>query len=395
MRARSAFVPHDLTAPLGGAASGPLAGLTVAVKDMFDIAGERTGGGNPDWLAAQRPAAKTAPLVQKLLDAGATVIGKTVCDEFFYSVAGVNTHYGTPLNPRAAGRIPGGSSSGSASAAASGACDFAIGSDTGGSVRIPAAFCGVYGIRTTHGRVDLAGAMAMAHSFDAAGWFASGPGVFRRVGSVLLDGVRKEAAITRLIVLDDAFAEADQEVTALLSAVLNAMADKLPRAEHMHIAPEGFEPWREAFRIIQAREIWEVYGDFIAQAQPMLGEGIRERMQAAAHVSAQQADAAQAVRQKARAHIRDVVQTGTVLALPTAPSIAPRRDASSAELDSVRTRIMRLTCIAGLGGLPQVTIPIGMVSGCPVGLSFIGWAGGDEALLDLAVRLSPSCGMQS
>jgi amidase len=395
MRARSAFVPHDLAAPLGGAASGPLAGLTVAVKDMFDIAGERTGGGNPDWLAAQRPAAKNAPLVQKLLDAGATVVGKTVCDEFFYSVAGVNTHYGTPINPRAAGRIPGGSSSGSASAAASGACDFAIGSDTGGSVRIPAAFCGVYGIRTTHGRVDLAGAMAMAHSFDAAGWFASGPGVFRKVGPVLLEGVRKEAGISRLIVLDDAFAEADREVTALLSAVLDAMADKLPRAEHMHIAPEGFEPWREAFRIIQAHEIWEVYGDFIAQAQPTLGDGIRERMRAAAHISAQQADAAQAVRQKARAHIRDVVQAGTVLALPTAPSIAPRRDASSAELDSVRTRIMRLTCIAGLGGLPQVTIPIGMVSGCPVGLSFIGWAGGDEALLDLAVRLSPSCGMES
>ncbi len=122
------------------------------------------------------------PSVQKLLDAGATITGKTVCDEFFYSVAGVNAHYGTPVNPRAPGRLPGGSSTGSASAAASGACDIAIGSDTGGSIRVPSSFCGLYGIRTTHGRVDLTGAMHMADSFDAAGWFANGPGTFRKVG---------------------------------------------------------------------------------------------------------------------------------------------------------------------------------------------------------------------
>ena len=179
---RSAFVPHDLTAPIAGAASGPLAGLTVAVKDMYDIAGYPTGGGSPDWLAQQSPAKTTCPAVRKLLDAGATVIGKTVCDEFFFSVAGANAHYGTPLNPRAPGRLPGGSSSGSASATASGLCDFALGSDTGGSVRVPASFCGLYGIRPTHGRVDLTGAMPMAPSFDVAGWFANGPGLFRKVG---------------------------------------------------------------------------------------------------------------------------------------------------------------------------------------------------------------------
>src|SRR5579859_5333390 len=114
--ARQAFVPHDLQRPLKGSASGPLAGLTVAVKDMYDIAGERTGGGSPDWLAVQKPAARTAASVQKLLDAGATIVGKTVCDEFFFSVTGANAHYGTPINPRAPGRMPGGSSSGSASA---------------------------------------------------------------------------------------------------------------------------------------------------------------------------------------------------------------------------------------------------------------------------------------
>src|SRR5205807_7319730 len=150
-----------------------------------------------DWLAAAAPAAASAAAVRKIVDAGATIVGKTVCDEFFYSVTGANAHYGTPANPRAPGRLPGGSSSGSAAATAAGACDFALGSDTGGSVRIPAALCGVYGIRPTHGRVDLAGAMAMAPSFDVGGWFALGPGVFRKVGRVLLDGERIAAPIDR------------------------------------------------------------------------------------------------------------------------------------------------------------------------------------------------------
>ena len=145
---RSAFVPHDLNKPVKGAADGPLAGLTAAVKDMYDIAGTITGNGNPTWLETHAPATRHSAAVQKILDAGATVIGKTVC-EFFYSGTGANAHYGTPLNPRAAGRLPGGSSSGSASAVASGACDFALGSDTGGSVRIPASFNGIYGQRPT------------------------------------------------------------------------------------------------------------------------------------------------------------------------------------------------------------------------------------------------------
>src|SRR3990170_191536 len=145
--AASCFVPHDLKAPIEGARGGPLAGLTAAVKDMYDIIGERTGGGSPEWLAVQSPATVHSAAVANILDAGATLIGKTVCDEFFYSVTGANAHYGTPANPRAPGRLPGGSSSGSAAAAAAGACDFALGSDTGGSVRIPAALCGLYGLR--------------------------------------------------------------------------------------------------------------------------------------------------------------------------------------------------------------------------------------------------------
>jgi amidase len=359
------------------------------------IAGTRTGGGNPDWLDAHPPAASHAAAIRRLLERGATVIGKTVCDEFFFSVTGANAHYGTPVNPRAPGRLPGGSASGSAAAAAAGACDFALGSDTGGSVRVPAAFCGLYGIRPTHGRIDMTGAMPMAPSFDVPGWFASGPGVLRRVGEVLLEAGGARANLKELIILDDAFAEADSEVAHLLRAAIDAMAGDLPDPVHDAVAPRGFDLWRESFRVIQAREIWSIYGPFVERYQPKLGPGIRERMEFAATVSERDAEMARQERKRARQRICALVKPGTVLALPTAPCIAPRIDIGAEALDLFRVRVMRLTCLAGLSGLPQVTLPVGSISGCPIGLSFIGWHGGDETLLDLAVKLARHVGVVS
>jgi amidase len=390
------FVPHDLKAPLKGASSGPLAGLTAAVKDLYAIAGEKTGGGNPDWLAHTQTATKHADAVEKVLAAGATIIGKTITDEFFYSVAGINAHYGTPANLRAPGRIPGGSSSGSAAATAAGVCDFALGSDTGGSVRIPASLCGLYGIRTTHGRVDASGTMDMAPSFDTVGWFANGPGVFRAVGSVLLGKGRVESKIENLLIADDGFAEADAEVGALLRDVISEMSASLPKPQNVRIAPGGtngtLDAWREAVRVIQAHEIWKVYGRFIAEKKPKFGPGVAERMKIASSITMEQKAAADAVHTESRAHIRALIKPGTIMALPSAPCIAPRIDTPADALESYRVRVMRLTCTAGLGGLPQISIPAGTVSGCPVGLSFIAWAGGDEALLDLAAQISRHCG---
>ena len=388
----SAFVPHDLATPRVGKPDGPLDGLQAAVKDMYDIAGCRTGGGNPDWLRAQAPANVTAAAVQRLLEAGATIVGKTVCDEFFFSLAGVNAHYGTPLNPRAPGRLPGGSSSGSASATAAGACDFALGSDTGGSVRVPAAFCGIFGIRPTHGRVSLEGAMAMAPSFDVPGWFANGPGVFQRVGNVLLQGQRASAPLNEVIILDDAFAEADAVVVSLLRSALHDMAGDIPNIRHARIAPDGLDAWRETFRVIQGSEVWQTFGVFVEKHQPRMGPGIRERMQFAAAVKPADVGKARADHAQVRAHIHAVAKPGRVLALPTAPCIAPLLEATAEDLESFRVRTMRLTSIAGLGGLPQVSLPIGTVAGTPVGLSFIGWPGADEGLLELSVRLARYCG---
>jgi amidase len=390
---RSCFVPHDLAAPLKGAASGPLAGLNAVVKDMYDIAGERTGCGSPEWLATHPPAAQNCPPVQKILDAGATIIGKTVCDEYFYSVSGANAHYGTPVNARAPGRLPGGSSAGSAAACGTGLCDFALGSDTGGSVRVPASFNGIYGLRPTHERIEHSGVADMAPSFDVPGWFAATPGVFRKVGAVLLDSRRVAAKIDRVVVLEDAFAQAEELVADLLRTLLEFMSDDLPGMAHGRIAPEGFDPWREAFRIVQAYETWQTFGGFITKHRPNIGPGVKERMQFASTVTRVQADASREVVNKARDHIRQVAVPGTVLALPTAPNISPKIEISGAELEEFRTRVMRLTCTSGISGLPQMSIPGATINGCPIGLSFIGWAGGDEALLDLACELSRHCGM--
>jgi amidase len=297
------------------------------------------------------------------------------------------------VNVRAPGRIPGGSSSGSAAAVAADACDFALGSDTGGSVRMPASYCGVYGLRATHGRIDLAGAMAMAPSFDVGGFFANGPGVMRRVGAVLLEDEKAVAPLNRLIVAQDAFAVADAPVAALGRDFLARAARMLPPASESALAPNGFDGWREAFRVVQGQETWATYGDFITRASPKLGPGINERMAYAATVTQAQADAARKVVGAARAHLRGLIAPGTIVALPTAPCIAPRIDMTAEESESFRVRVMRLGCAAVLAGLPQISIPVGTVAGCPAGLSFIAWAGGDEVLLDLACDVAKYCGI--
>lgn len=392
---RRPFVPHDLRAPIPGAPNGPLAGLTAGIKDMYGIAGEKAGGGNPDWLAHARPAKENCPSVQKLLDAGATIVGKTITEEFFFSVVGINAHYGAPLNPRAPGRAPGGSSSGSASATASGICDLALGSDTGGSVRIPASFCGLYGIRPTHGRFDLTGAMPMAPSLDVGGWFTAGPGLFRKIGKVLLDSKSAPAEIRNLILLDDVFDECDTAIATLAHKALDAMTDSLPKPARERMAPGGLEAWRECFRVVQGYEVWREYGDFVARTNPTLGPGVKERMQYASSVTDKMLAAANELRAKVRERAQSLAKPGTVLALPTSPVIAPPLDSSEDDLDQRRARIMRVTCTSSLTGLPQVTIPVGTVLGCPAGLSFIGWPGADETLLDLAVTVSRHCGLEA
>lgn len=383
-----AFVPHTLEDPIPGSTGGPLGGLTFAIKDLFSVRGRRRSNGSPDWYREAPPETGHAAAVQALLDAGAAAVGITVCDEFFYSLTGANAHYGTPQNVRAPGRMPGGSSSGSAAAVAAGLCDFALGSDTGGSIRIPASFCGLYGLRPTHGRIDLAGATAMAPDFDTAGWFADDAEIFRRVGRVLLGAGGVDARIGRLAVGDDCFAHAEPAVAEALRCILSTTGSLLPAPEPVVVAPDGYDPWRDCFRILQAYQVWQTFGEWIETHRPNLGPGIRERMQFAKAVSEPEMQRAAEQRVAIRDHIHGLLPAGTVLCLPTAPCVAPRVDTPASGLESFRANALALTCIAGLSGLPQVSLPLAHHDGCPIGLSFIGWTGGDEALLDLAVALT-------
>ena len=346
-----------------------------------------------------------------LLDAGADCTGVAVCDEFFYSILGANHHYGTPLNTHAPGSVPGGSSSGSAAAVAAKMCTFAVGSDTGGSVRVPAAFCGVFGLRPTHGRIALDGATAMAPSFDTCGFFARSGRVLATVGAALLPPATAvpapRAAATAgpalaTLVAEDAMARATPAVEAALRAALRRMvaAGALAEPAAVTAAPAGrdlLQWWDQSFRVLQA---WEVRTEpamhpFVVANKPELGPGIKERMAAAGAVTPAQAAAAAALRDEYHAAVRALVPPGTIMAVPSAPCTAiDKTSPDPADLDAFRSNAMAITAIAGLAGLPQVSLPVDLLDGAkggPVGLSFIGWHGGDEALLELACSLEPLC----
>lgn len=380
----NAFIPHDRV-HLAGAPEGPLKGLRFAAKDIFDVAGHVTGCGNPDWLATHKQASETASAVARLLGAGAELAGKTITDELAYSLNGQNFHYGTPVNVNAPGRIPCGSSSGSAAAVAAGAVEAALGSDTGGSVRVPAAVCGIYGMRPSHGRVPIDGVMPLAPSFDTVGWFARKPDVMARVGSILLGADTTSLAGTAAR-LSDAFSLATPAVQAALEPMAAKVERILGRGAPLQIG--GLGEWMIVFRKLQAREIWEQHGAWIEQARPQLGPEIKARFEWARAIAGQ-APADESTRRTAFTVLAEgLLRQAAVLILPSAPDIAPLRGLEGAASQSFRDRTLSLTCIAGLAGLPQLSLPAGHVDDCPVGLSLIGPRGSDGALLSLALQLS-------
>lgn len=383
----NAFCRHTHVA-VRGSGEGALAGLTLGVKDIYDIAGHRTGFGSPDWLRTHEAAARTAPVVQRLLDAGADVVGKTQTDELTYSLQGENAHYGTPVNVNAPGRIPGGSSSGSAAAVAGGLCDFALGSDTGGSVRAPASFCGVYGIRPTHGRISLGGACALAASFDTCGWFARDAALLERVGQVLFGETTVEAP-RRLLVAEDAFALAGEEVGRALGPAMERVRALLGEAQAVTVAADGLAQWFQVFRVLQGAEVWAQHGAWVTRVKPQLGPGVRQRIEWTATIDPAEVPPAKAKREEITLRLDRVLADGAVLMLPTLPGIAPPCNSSPAATEDLRARAMSLLCIAGLARLPQVTLPLATLDGCPLGLSLIARRGADTMLLALARRVCP------
>lgn len=381
-----AFLPYPAVA-VPNAPSGTLAGLTLAVKDLFDVAGYPTGGGSPHVLALSGVKNRTAPIVQRLLDAGARFVGKTHTDELAFSLNGKNAHFGTPVNGAAPDRIPGGSSSGSASAVSNRLCDFALGSDTGGSVRAPASHCGLFGIRPSQDRVGLEGCLPLAPSFDTPGFFAREGKTFERVAEVFLGtDPAPLPGKPRLLLATGAFAALHTEVRGALAATVKMIERRLGQAAMVEAAPEGVETLYWALRYLQGREAWEADGPLIERFKPPLGPGVADRFAFARQVTDAQVADSQAVRAKFRARFSELLGRDGVLLIPTMPDIAPRLADSEEELNAYRNSAIHLLCLAGLSGLPQVTMPWASRLEAPLGISLIGPAGSDLSLVRLVAR---------
>lgn len=388
-----AFVPGP-RAEIRGAAEGPLAGLSFAIKDLYDLAGWPTTYGNPTWAATHPVAAATAPAVQALLQAGGFLRGKTRTVELAYGLTGENVWHGTPINPAAPDRFPGGSSCGSAAAVGAGLVDFAMGSDTGGSVRIPASYCGTFGIRPSWGAVSLAGACGLGPSFDTAGWFAGRAGILERVGDVLLpaDAI-PGAALGPLLKPEEPWINAVPATALALAEPFARLESLLGGALRIGIVPEGLPVLYEHFRCAQAEEAWATLGSWVAATNPEFGPGVKERFEAARTMDPAKAAAGRAFRRMFQERMRTLLAGGAVLAYPTSPAPAPKLSASQAEQNAIRELTMGVTAIAGLAGLCEVTLPAGRVGGVPVGLSLVAAAGRDRALLALATRCAEALGL--
>jgi amidase len=323
-----------------------LAGARLAVKDVLDLAGTVTGAGNPDFARDRPPAAASAGAVQQLVDAGCTVVAKTMTDELAYSLAGTNVHYGMPPNPAAPGRVPGGSSSGSASAVASGTCDLGLGTDTGGSIRVPASYCGILGWRPTWGAVDTSGVVHLARSFDTVGLLARDAALLVAAASVLVE---------------------DDGSTVTSSAPLEGL---------------DLDRCAGAFRALQGREAWLEHGTWITATSPRFGPGVAERFRLASLVTDEEVAAAELVRDEVRAFVAEATAGGRVLRSAAAAGPAPTPEGAA----GVRAANLRLTCVAGLAGAPVVVRPGPPVDGLPVGEAAMGAPGSDLALLRWALR---------
>jgi amidase len=402
-----AFVP-DTRVARARLHEGALSGLTFAAKDLFAIRGHVSSAGVPDWARTHLPADQHASVIEQLLREGADLVGVTILDELAFGLSGVNMHYGTPPNPRVPDRLCGGSSCGSAAAVAGALCDFALGTDTAGSVRIPAAFCGLFGMRCTQGAISTEGVVPLAPSFDTVGFFTRDPHTFVSVGSVLFGDAAPAAKtsaaehdraqprrIERVLIAEDALALCDAGVPELLHDLLDRINKSLSvRVDTVEVAPEGLATLAASFARLRNREIWHTHGAWIEKVQPTLSEAVAARFQAAREQSADESTLASdlSLRRQVQARVRDALTPGTLLFLPPAPGIAPLLDAAGAELEKFRARALELSCIAALAGAPQLVVPARELDGAPLALSFMAAPGSDAWLSALAAPLDRALG---
>jgi amidase len=366
---------------VAGAASGPLRGESIAVKDLFDVAGFAVGAGVPAYLAESRPAATSASAVEALLAAGADVLGIAQTDEFAYSIAGRNSHYGTPPNVAAPGSIPGGSSSGPASAVALGQVSIGLGTDTAGSIRVPASYQGLWGLRTSHGAIDTAGLLPLAPSFDAVGWLTRSSETLLRAAATSLDGSRQVGIPAEVVIAPAVLAEISPGVRNAFTTAVERLVEtrRMPPPDEVEL-PDLSETFR-LFRTKQAAEAWQVHGDWILRHPGCLGPDIAARFAYAASVTENQHAAATNGVERIRTRL-DAELGGRVLVLPSTATTAPPLDAEAEQIDAVRTSTLRLTCLPAIGGYPALSLPALQVDGLPAGLCLVGPRFSDLALID-------------
>ena len=387
--ARQAFIPYPV--PPGGnphATEGPLAGLRFAMKDIYDVAGYPTGCGNPHMLALSGTKTVSAPVMDSLLAAGAAFAGKVITDELAFSINGHNTHFGAPLNGAAPDRITGGSSTGSASVVSTRLVDFAIGSDTGGSVRAPASHCGLVGLRPTHDRVSLAGCMPLAPRFDTCGWFARDMETFTRVGAVLLGDDPSPVRSPRWLVAEDVLELVPPETLAVFRATLKKLAPRIGTPEPVRAnCGIPFDTLYWAFRHLQGVEAWQSHGATIERHGLQLGPGVKDRFAWSRDMAPVEIGRHLAVERDLRERLGQLLGDDGILLMPTMPDVAPLRAAPEAGLDDYRNRAIRMLCLSGFSGVPQISLPLMQLDGIPLGLSLMGPAGSDRTLIEISASL--------
>ena len=364
---------------------GSLNGLRLGVKDLFDVTGMPTTAGNPDWLASHpQPAEHTAPCVESLLQAGATLIGKTLTDELAYSLEGINKHYGMPTNPQAPERIPGGSSSGSAVAVANGSIDIGLGTDTGGSIRVPASYNGLYGLRPSHGAVSLECVIPLAPRFDTVGWMTRDLPTMMRVAEVLLTSTKK-IDLSRLVVGN---VEGIESWTTAYQPLLTALASQFDLS-YINIDSKHLTKASKAFRVLQGREIWRIHGRWIERQQPNFAAEISDRFRWCKSLDANDEQQAEVLAQEFIDfwHTNVLPSSDRVLLFPTTPGAAPLVNSFASQQLKDRNRLLGLTAPAGLTGAPQINLPYLKSDNAPWGISLLAPSGCDRALLTCASKL--------
>lgn len=385
--------------------SGPLDGLRFAVKDLIDIAGHKTGCGNPSWRDTHPPAAVNAVCVEQLLGAGGRCVGKTVTDELAFSLLGENYFYGTPLNPKAPDRVPGVSSSGSASAVACGLVDFALGTDTGGSVRVPASNCGIWGLRPSHGFISVAGVNPFSPTFDTVGVLAQSADVLARAASVLLAyEVLPSEMPCRVHLLREAFDIADPEIQKAMDVPLKHLrrmfGERVCETSLVKITGEpdgiGLQAWCDSYSVLQWAEIESCLGAWTAAAKPTFGPIIAKSFDLVKNLDRRQVSQAMQSREKYCKRLRTFLGPTDLICVPTAPTLAPLKGGKIQRDRVGRTyypRALSLTSVAGIGRLPQVSLPLGQYAGVPAGVSLLAAYGQDAFLLGVAQMVAASIGI--